>query len=1673
VLGASGATTTIDVLTTGGYSWNITGGILNMQYYKIRGVDQNGLSISGTPTVSGLSNGDFLLAVNGATMMTIAGGTIDANPLKTFFGMSFATSSGITSGYNITATGVSGSVWTVSGLSGNYAGEARDNDPGGDPGYIRWDDSAAQISVSGNVYSDEGLTPIGGPVCDGVTQNVRLKVQGVGSYTSACNAGTGAFSISNIIYNPRDTLTLYLASTTGVRAVNIAYDPATNITNMNLYQNRVILRHEQGSAVGIAQMATYDNNKDSAIPFTATTTVATSTTVFAGTGLVVWNSKVFAPGGNVTLHANASGNSWDGSVHLLATSTWSSSGTESYSVGGSFAADTSASVAPANSTFNFTATTTGKSVTASNTLTFHSLTFSGAGGAWSIPGVSTTSNDLTISGGTLTLPAGTLFVGGSWNNSGGAFVASGGTVEFTATASGKSIRTGTSAFWNTTFSGTGGAWTYLDTNSTTSGTTTVTAGTLTLPSGVYAEGKSFDVRSGSVSANGGTLKMISTSTGQTIRLSGSSLANLSVAATGTFQFLDSYATTTGDISFSFGTTTFPYAALTIGGSFSNSAVFSAGTSTLVMNGSVAGKTISLGNSSPYNMTINGASGGFTVSGNATTSNNFSLAAASTYTQSSGTTLAVGGVFTNSVGGAPTTWAGTTLSLYGTSSNYSINTKSAGGDAYNIIRLAANTNIRMWNSSVSTTQLDPASSIYSQNNAASAGSLYIYGNYWSYANDFDGTALGGSSRQANVRFDANATATFQNGATLSMQGSATASTSVDRITSGNYGISLDSSWWTAQYYQFRNMNSIGLNLIGTTTISMNNGDFSLDVNGGSSITVSSTTIDQNASQQFFYVKFATSSGITSGYNVLRTGTTTNSFTFNSEYGNFAGEAFDNDGPDGCGSIRWSDSACLISDQRGYRWRNDDGAEGAPSSEWYNQSWTKRERIRIVNNATTSYTNEQVKLDIPYDSDMKSNFDDIRFTDSSGTTSIPFWTESYLTSATATVWVKVPSLPGSGTADIFMYFGNSGASYAGSGTSTFTFFDDFEDGNLSEYTGNTTLFSNDATFNYERTYGLAASAGNTGAQNTSGIGQASAGVGRDTTFRFNQYIDMATGGSDEPCFLFAIQPPITGHQNYGVCLSPFGADHLVVAKNVSWNGRAASDGSTLLVSKAVTYTTGWYQVSIDWIATNNQINVNVYDNTGSLFATATTTDSTWTSGGVGFTFWGMHGGWDIPFARTYNYLTPSYSLFTKQADSGASWAATENTYLPNYAQNQNVRLRFSVRNSSLAPLSENFRLQYAAKLASPNCESVPTGNYSDVPTTSGGCGSAAACMTTSSQFAKSSSTQLLTFPNGYTFTQSQILEDPNNQTDNISLLANAFTEVEYNIQMTNNSSLDRYCFRTTNAGTPLDNYTRVAEIQVLHPPALSNFSFNQNSDIALTEGTTTSIMATATVTDLNGYSDIVAASSTYFRSSIAGGRNCSADSNNCYQIATSSCALSNCAGNSCTISCAAPMYYFADPTDVGSTFASDVWSAIVDIWDTANAHSNSSSNQELYTLKALTSSSTINYGSITVGTDTGASDATTTVSNTGNTVLNLLLSGSNMTAGSSTITVDKQKYATSTFVYSSCTLCNSLATSSNPFNIGIVKPTTTTTPFSGNLYWGLAVPNGTAATTHSGVNTFLAN
>jgi hypothetical protein len=80
-------------------------------------------------------------------------------------------------------------------------------------------------------------------------------------------------------------------------------------------------------------------------------------------------------------------------------------------------------------------------------------------------------------------------------------------------------------------------------------------------------------------------------------------------------------------------------------------------------------------------------------------------------------------------------------------------------------------------------------------------------------------------------------------------------------------------------------------------------------------------------------------------------------------------------------------------------------------------------------------------------MTTDFSDLMFTDSDQVTPIPFWIESYSTSVSASVWVKVPSIPASSTKTIYMYYGNPSATSASNGTATFEFFDDFADGSIS--------------------------------------------------------------------------------------------------------------------------------------------------------------------------------------------------------------------------------------------------------------------------------------------------------------------------------------------------------------------------------------------------------------------------------------------------------------------------------------------------------------------------------------------------------------------------------------------------------------------------------------------------
>jgi len=832
-----------------------------------------------------------------------------------------------------------------------------------------------------------------------------------------------------------------------------------------------------------------------------------------------------------------------------------------------------------------------------------------------------------------------------------------------------------------------------------------------------------------------------------------------------------------------------------------------------------------------------------------------------------------------------------------------------------------------------------------------------------------------------------------------------------------------------------------------------------------LSVSSTTINQNPSKIILAVRFATSTGITSGFNVTANGSTTNHFKFSQSYGNFSGEAFDNDGPDECGAIRWDNSTCLFVDQAHYRLRNDDGGEAVPPNEWLDTSFSRRKKVYVRNLSGSSFTNVQVKLNVAYDSDMQPDFDDLRFTDSSGTSSIKYWIESFATSTSADVWVKVPSLPASATTTIYMYYGNTATSTTGSSTQVFLFVDDFEDGNISEYSGDTSLFAPSTAIKKHGNYGLAAASGQEDQRTTDGIFRTDISAAQNQTLRFFQFINTSSGPDDEPCVLFAVQSPGTNNNNYAVCLDLFPSDKVVIAKDVSSN-----DGSGItLASKNVTYSTGWYEVEIDW-QTSGKIDVTVYDSAGSVFATTTATDTSYSSGGIGFGFWFQHGGWDSYTSRKFISPRPETSFGIEENNNGATWMAPEDTpfTLPN--TNSNVRARFLIQNTGDDIFGQQFRLQIADLGGAANCESVPSQNFTDVPNQSS-CGSSPACMNTSPYFANQDpTTNLLSLPSNTTFTPGRMTEDPSNQSASSSILRNQATEMEYNFKFTANATATAYCLRATNAGTPLDNYSKIARINLTHAPEVSNVTLNGGENIALIESTTTLVYATATATDLDGFADLSYATATIYRLGV--GDKCTPNENNCYQIPQSQCSFSGCSGTTCQVSCSAKIQYFADPTDIG-TFASEAWRASLTVVDSsAKSGQGTSSPVELLTLLAIDVTPLVDYGTLNVGEDTGSKNSTTTVINTGNASLDVNVSGTDLTTSGSSIAVNNQKYATSTFTYSSCSFCSLLSSTTSLLPLNLPKPNSSSTSVSDNVFWGIFVPIGTAGLTHQGQITFTA-
>jgi len=109
--------------------------------------------------------------------------------------------------------------------------------------------------------------------------------------------------------------------------------------------------------------------------------------------------------------------------------------------------------------------------------------------------------------------------------------------------------------------------------------------------------------------------------------------------------------------------------------------------------------------------------------------------------------------------------------------------------------------------------------------------------------------------------------------------------------------------------------------------------------------------------------------------------------------------------------------------------------------------KYRRAITLSGQTSDLTDYQVKIELSSSltsslvtaGKLQSDLDDIRFTDANDNQLLNFWIETATTTATSTIWVKVPGLSASKSSTIYIYYGKPSASSASNGANTLVAFD----------------------------------------------------------------------------------------------------------------------------------------------------------------------------------------------------------------------------------------------------------------------------------------------------------------------------------------------------------------------------------------------------------------------------------------------------------------------------------------------------------------------------------------------------------------------------------------------------------------------------------------------------------
>ncbi|RJR15324.1 glycosyltransferase [Candidatus Microgenomates bacterium] len=158
--------------------------------------------------------------------------------------------------------------------------------------------AATGVTLSGKIYTDAGSS-----LMDCTTpKTVNLRVNGAGTYSTSCsNSPTnGSWSISDVTVSSGQVVTVYIDDATSEEATTVMISDATAKTDINLYQNYVIVRDDVGSSITPDNLyAGHDTDDDNKYSVSAASNGNLS--VNNGFQLFVWAGDTFdSSGGTVT-----------------------------------------------------------------------------------------------------------------------------------------------------------------------------------------------------------------------------------------------------------------------------------------------------------------------------------------------------------------------------------------------------------------------------------------------------------------------------------------------------------------------------------------------------------------------------------------------------------------------------------------------------------------------------------------------------------------------------------------------------------------------------------------------------------------------------------------------------------------------------------------------------------------------------------------------------------------------------------------------------------------------------------------------------------------------------------------------------------------------------------------------------------------------------------------------------------------------------------------------------------------------------------------------------------------------------------------------------------------------------------------------------------------------------